>query len=104
LPLLLLYVLAGTWRLAHFNVAGLRHDASGDWFQGQPTTDTAAWFLVLSVLARHLAPTAATVLLAVVFAAGSVLMLSALRYPKNGLPQRILLLLVPLALIALWLA
>ena len=101
-PLLVLYVLAGTWRLAHFNVAGLEEDDTGAWFRGQPTTDTAAWFLVLAVVAVHLAPRAAATLLAVVFAAGSVLMVSALRYPKNGLPQRVLLLLVPLAVVALW--
>lgn len=103
LPLLALYVLAGMWRLAHFNVTGLSESAEGAWFAGQPTTDTAAWFLVLAVIVRFLPPAAATIVMLALFATGSVLMLSGLRYPKNGLPQRILTVLVPLSVLALWL-
>jgi CDP-diacylglycerol--serine O-phosphatidyltransferase len=101
-PVLVLYVLAGTWRLAHFNVAGLETDGTGSWFRGHPTTDTAAWLIVLASVSRHLAPGAAEAFAVAAFAAGAVLMVSGIRYPKNGWPQRVLLVLVPLAVLALW--
>lgn len=99
-----IFVLGALWRLADFNEGGLTHDQGRLYFRGMPTTDVAAWFFVLgSLLAGQvLAVDTIVWILGLFLAAGGMAMTSGLPYQKNGMPTRILLVLVPLAVLWLW--
>lgn len=96
------YALAGLWRLAYFNVHGMSTVGAARYFTGIPTTEAAAWFTVLGALWAGLSRPVVPALFAADFVLGAVFMLANLRYPKDGIGGRILLGLVPAALLLMW--
>lgn len=90
--LLLLYVLGGAWRLAHFNAHSL--GGSGD-FEGIPTPYMAC-LVALALGARHgLGDGLWQAIVWVILALGPWLMLSALPFKKGGLHYKAMWLLMP---------
>ncbi len=77
------YVLAAGVRLARFNVnSKASPEDAAKWFSGLPTTAAAAGVSVAHILAAAvLPPAAASIVMAVIAIAASVLMLSTLRVP-----------------------
>jgi len=101
--LLCLYVLAGLWRLAYFNVISLQESNDGaKFFVGVPTTICASWFVVSLPLRLHVPSTLWTGLMFPFFLLSAVAMVSSLRYAKNGLGTKALYGLVPLAMVLIW--
>ncbi len=98
LPLLVLYVLAAVWRLAHYNLVGL----DGGAFSGVPTTIVASWMLVVCPVALLLPAPGRVALMSGYLAVGAVLMTCGLRYPKDARSTRALFVLVPAAVVACW--
>ncbi len=95
----LLFVICGLWRLAYFNVHGLETGAQGGRYTGMPTTIAASWFLVAAPALARLPGPVTTALITVL----GLLMVSRLPYPKDGLPTKVLYLLVPCATVLVWL-
>ena len=81
--ILALYVLAGAWRLAFYNVHGLEDQGARAVFRGLPTTFAAAWFLALGCLLEVLELPPQGPLLAFLFVS-AVLMVSGIPVPKRG--------------------
>lgn len=104
LAVLLLFVCAGLWRLAYFDVHGLAGEGRSLHYSGVPTTVAASWLLILTVAALHLEAGDRGPLLTAAAAVCAVLMVSRLRYPKAGPATTALYLLVPAAMAAaiLW--
>ena len=98
-----LFVLAGLWRLAYFNLYGLEEGRPGGVYTGVPTTIAASWLLIAAPLLVHLPAHWHGAALIVLTAALALLMVSRLPYPKNGPATNILYLLVPAATAAAWL-
>ena len=98
-----LFVLAGLWRLAHFNLTGLQDLHGSPAFSGLPTTMAAALF-VLAWTGLRLSPLAAhtPALLAALLAVLAPLMLSSLPVKKRGLLMGALQLLALPTLVAAW--
>ncbi|MCY0899078.1 MAG: CDP-alcohol phosphatidyltransferase family protein [Firmicutes bacterium] len=96
------YALMAMWRLADFNERGLEWREGQAYFRGMPTTDVAAWFLVLATAFQVLTDRVSGPGLAGFLLVGGWAMTSSFFYPKNGWGTRMLLGLVPLAVIALW--
>lgn len=98
-----IFVLGALWRLADFNEGGLLQHQGRLYFRGIPTTDVAAWFLVIGSLLAKTVPMVGEVWLVGLFLGiGGIGMTSGLPYQKNGVATRILLVLVPLAVLWLW--
>lgn len=82
---LVLFLLAGVWRLAYYNIHGLEGEGEGrPTFTGLPTTYAACYFVALAAHCQvfqlpfsWLGP--------LYFVGASLLMLSAIRVPKKGL-------------------
>jgi CDP-diacylglycerol--serine O-phosphatidyltransferase len=84
LAVLGIYVAAGLWRLAYYNVHGLEAGAGGKLaFRGLPTTYAGAYFLVGAIWVHALGvdPGVAGLLF---YPLAAALMLSALPVPKRG--------------------
>lgn len=106
LPILLIYVAAGIWRLAYFNIAGIQEGSErGGYFIGVPTTVCASWFVLLYSL-LHIAAVDSTIkaiVLSLYFLLAALLMLSSIPYAKNGIATKLLYLLIPGSVILMWL-
>jgi len=98
LPLLVGYLLAAVWRLAHYNLTGLEEDA----FSGVPTTIVASWMLVLCPGALWLPHPWCVGLVAAFLVVGTLAMVSGLRYPKDAVTTKALYLLLPASVVACW--
>ncbi len=98
----LAFVAAGFWRLAHYNTTGLSGEARYPYYTGLPTTVIAAWLLTLAPAWLRLPAGAREGVLLAFMLAGAVLMVSGVRYPKEGTASRMFYVLIPLALVALW--
>ncbi len=98
-----LFLTAGLWRLADFNLAGVVVRNNRSYFRGIPTTVAACWLLVTISVVMHVAGPAARLGLLVVFAAGTLLMISPVLYPKEGAATKVLYLAVPLGVVLVWL-
>jgi CDP-diacylglycerol--serine O-phosphatidyltransferase len=103
LGLLIVYVLCAVWRLAHFNVTGLAKEDGAERFSGVPTTVVASAFFLLEAGLRFGDPALLHGALIGFFVLGSLLMVAALPFKKNGLVVKSLYLLLPLGLALLWL-
>lgn len=101
--ILSMYVLAGLWRLADFNLAGIVVEDGRPFFRGIPTTVAASWLLVVLAAVIHVSGPLARASLLTVYAAGAFLMSSRILYPKEGVATKILYVAVPLATVLLWL-
>lgn len=104
LLLLFAYVLAGIWRLAHFEQAGLVQWRGRPAFQGVPTPYAASLvFLIACAVLRW--PGALTEM---VLACGMGLlalgMVSSLPFPKGGWHYHVMWALLPIGLLLAWLA
>lgn len=101
--ILSIYVLAGLWRLAYFNLTHLQDEEGGTpYFIGVPTTICASWFVVSLILRVHLEPRVWTMLMFPFFVLCAVGMVSSLRYKKNGRWTKVLYALVPLTILLIW--
>ena len=98
-----LFLLAGLWRLADFNLAGVVVRNNRSYFRGIPTTVAAGWLLVAISVVMHVGGPAARLGLLGVFAVSTVLMISAVLYPKEGPATKVLHLAVPLGVLLVWL-
>lgn len=98
------FAVSALWRLADYNEAGLDVKQGRQYFRGIPTTDVAAWFLILTAGLVRIPQVAVfrPVAFFGYFVAGGFLMISGIPYPKNGRPTQALLVLVPLAVMLLW--
>lgn len=92
-----LFVLAGIWRLAHFNLTG-----EGSVFRGLPTTHAVGGFILLWAICRLGFAAHTTTVLAVFLLAMAPLMLSSIPVQKNGLLTKSLQLLLLPTLVAAW--
>ncbi|SDH65786.1 CDP-alcohol phosphatidyltransferase family protein [Desulfosporosinus hippei] len=101
--ILIAYILSGVSRLAHFNLEGMEEIEGKKYFSGIPTTLAASWFLItLSLLELFNLQHLHDVLL-LFFGALAVLMIAPLQCNKNGLLVKSLYLLIPTAIVLLWL-
>ncbi|MFC5700203.1 CDP-alcohol phosphatidyltransferase family protein [Cohnella faecalis] len=100
---LVLFLAAGLWRLAYFNVSGLEEDGRHSYYTGVPTTIAASWLLVVSPLLLSVDFPGKTPLLAFFLAACGLLMLSSIPIRKNGLLTKSLYILLPAAVVLNWL-
>lgn len=99
---LILYVAAGLWRLAYFNISGVNEEENKTYFIGIPTTICASWFIVLSQLWLISFGSLSKVLFYFFFLTCSIAMVSGIRYNKNGIWTKLLYLLVPLSVVSIW--
>ncbi|MWC29607.1 CDP-alcohol phosphatidyltransferase family protein [Paenibacillus sp. MMS18-CY102] len=99
---LVLYLIAGLWRLAFFNVSGLEEGGRHSYYTGVPTTIAASWLLVLSPLMLAGDFPGREAALAVAFAICGMLMLSAVPFRKNGPATKALYVLLPAAVVLNW--
>ncbi|EFM09429.1 CDP-alcohol phosphatidyltransferase [Paenibacillus curdlanolyticus YK9] len=99
---LVLYLIAGLWRLAFFNVNGLEATGRHSYYTGVPTTIAASWLLVLSPLFLAGDFRGREAALAAIFAICGILMLSAVPFRKNGLATKALYVLLPVAAVLNW--
>ncbi|MCY0877596.1 MAG: CDP-alcohol phosphatidyltransferase family protein [Firmicutes bacterium] len=97
------YVLTAAWRLADFHDQGLRWHGRQAYFRGIPTTDVAAWFVVIVSVLRILGAIGDQGVLGGFLVIGGWGMISPIAYPKDGPMSRLLMGLVPLAVLVLWL-
>ncbi|WP_036604997.1 CDP-alcohol phosphatidyltransferase family protein [Paenibacillus assamensis] len=105
LPFLLLYLMAGVWRLAYFNISGMQQVDRGAYFKGIPTTVCASWFLITFAL-LHISKINLDIqrmLLCLFFLLTAIFMVSAIPYPKNGFATKLLYVLVPGSVLFVWL-
>nr|WP_246628335.1 CDP-alcohol phosphatidyltransferase family protein [Paenibacillus oenotherae] len=104
LPCLLLYVGAGVWRLAYFNIAGMEETERGAYFTGVPTTVCASWFIIVYALLHACGANSAlqAIVWSVYFLLAAVLMLSSIPYAKNGIATKLLYLLIPGSVVLIW--
>lgn len=100
---LVLYVSAGLWRLAYFNISGLNEVDNKQYFIGIPTTICASWFAVLSPFWINTKGPFITSLFFIYFISCTIMLVSAIRYNKNGIWTKLLYFLLPLIIIYLWL-
>lgn len=100
---LVLYLAAGLWRLAYFNVSGLEEDGRHAYYTGVPTTIAASWLLLLSpfMLAGDFQGREAAI--AGAFAICGLLMLSAVPFRKHGMMTKALYVLLPAVVVLNWL-
>lgn len=101
--ILIVYILAGVSRLAHFNLEGMEEIEGNKFFSGIPTTLAASWFLILVCLLKVFNLLYGNSILLLFFVALAVLMVAPLRCAKNGLLVKSLYLLIPAAVVILWL-
>ncbi|MCR8844555.1 CDP-alcohol phosphatidyltransferase family protein [Paenibacillus sp. SC116] len=105
LPFLLLFLMAGIWRLAYFNISGMQQVDQNVYFKGIPTTVCASWFLITFALLHisKLNLDIKLIILCLFFLLTAIFMVSAIPYPKNGFATKLLYVLVPGSVILVWL-
>lgn len=100
---LVAYVLAGVWRLASFEEAGLTHWRGRPAFHGMPTPYAASVLYLLSSLALHWPGELSRFALAVGAFVLPLAMVSAVPFRKGGWHYHLMWLLLPLgAVLACW--
>ncbi|EGW41499.1 CDP-alcohol phosphatidyltransferase family protein [Desulfosporosinus sp. OT] len=100
--ILIAYILSGVSRLAHFNLDGMEEINGQKFFSGIPTTLAASCFLMIVSLLELFDPLHFHAVMLLFFIAFSVLMVAPLKCNKNGLLVKSLYLLIPAAVISLW--
>lgn len=95
-----LHVLAGAWRLAHFNITPQERVDGRVVYRGVPIPYMSAWILVAVGASRLVADPWASALVLLALAVSPPLMLSALPVPKGGWHYRVMYLILPAALAA----
>lgn len=96
--LLIWYALCACWRLARFNLVGMRTNAAGvECFEGFPTTFMGGMLYIITPIVIRIPHPASTALLSAYFLVGGLLMNSGLLIPKRSRATRVLLLLGPIA-------
>ena len=102
---IIVYILCGIWRLAHYNVTGLDHNGKENYFSGLPTTNAAAWFVVLVSVYFGLQSFSLSIYYFFIpfFLIMSFLMIFSFKYNKNSIFTNMLYVLVPAALVVIWL-
>ncbi len=103
ITILCMYVLAGLWRLADFNLTGIGVREGRTFFRGIPTTVAASWLLVVLSAEVHVSSALTRGVLLTAYAACALLMSSRIQYPKEGAATKILYVAVPMATALLWL-
>ena len=98
IPISLLYVVSGIWRLAYFNLHGMQED---DTFIGVPTPVAASWLVIFSVVPDFFIPGQQGFILLIIALACSFLMVSSIPYKKDGKLTLMLYFLLPLCLVLL---
>lgn len=101
--ILIFYILAGVSRLAHFNLEGMEEIDGKKFFSGIPTTLAASWFLIIVSLLETLNLLHMKWILMVFLLILAVLMDAPLRCHKNGVLVKSQYLLLPMAVVILWL-
>ena len=99
---LIIYIISGVSRLAHFNLNGMEEIDGKKYFSGVPTTIAASWFLITLSLLQTVIKFDFHYILFLFFTAFAVLMVFPLNCNKNGFFVKSLYLLIPLAVIILW--
>ncbi len=94
----MLFVAAGIWRLAYYNLTGLSGSGDDERFTGVPTTIAASWYLILAALLSHAPGSTTAVVLPLAHLALALAMVSAIRFPKHGLWVNSLYVAIPAAL------
>lgn len=100
--ILILYILAGECRLAHFNLEGMEEIDGKKYFSGIPTTLAASWFLILVSLLETLNLLYMKSILMMFFLILAILMDAPLRCHKNGILVKSLYIMLPIAVAILW--
>jgi len=100
--ILIIYILSGVSRLAHFNLTGMNEISGKQYFSGLPTTVSASWFLIVVSLNKIIIKLDFYFVLLSFFVVFSILMVSPLKFNKNGLIIKVLYILIPVAVIILW--
>jgi CDP-diacylglycerol---serine O-phosphatidyltransferase len=100
--LLIIYILSGVSRLAHFNLTGMDEIDGKQYFSGVPTTIAASWFLITVSLLQTKLKFDLHYLLSLFFVVFAILMVFPLKCGKNGWVVKSLYLLIPMAVIVLW--
>lgn len=99
----LLYALAGLLRLARFGVVGTSNTTGREVFEGIPTLFAAAVLQPVSALALWLPEDTRAPVLTAFYLLAAPAMVSSIPFPKRGLHTRAMWVMVPLALLAVWL-
>ena len=97
------YILSGIWRLAHYNLIGTNEVNGIEYFSGIPTTLVGAWFLMLMSFHPIITPHLLITGLVVLFIVSAGLMLSSVRYAKEGWITQFTTVLTPVSVIMMWL-
>lgn len=97
------YCVCGIWRLAYFNITGLAGEGSEERFTGVPTTVAASWFLIALALLGHAPRALFRPSLVALYLILGLLMASSLPFRKRGLLVKSLYLLLPAAMLLVWL-
>ncbi|MDP4181597.1 MAG: CDP-alcohol phosphatidyltransferase family protein [Bacillota bacterium] len=100
--ILIIYIIAGVSRLAHFNLEEMEEIDGKKFFSGIPTTLAASWFLIIVSLLETLNLLYLKSILMVSFLILAILMDAPLRCHKNGVLVKSLYLLLPTAVAILW--
>jgi CDP-diacylglycerol--serine O-phosphatidyltransferase len=99
IALVILNAVAGLWRLAYFDLRGLRREGEREYFTGAPTTRSAAVFYIMLTLGG-LFRERLDLLLYAFFAASPLLMLSGIPMRKNSPFERAFFFILPLCAVA----
>ena len=99
---MLLYIVSGVGRLAHFNISAMEEVDGKKYFSGIPTTLSASWFLIAVSVMQIIPMLDFKIIFYLFFIGLSILMVSPIRCNKNGLLVKSLYLLIPVSLILLW--
>lgn len=100
--LLVAYGLAGVWRLAHFEEAGLVRWRGRQAFQGVPTAYAASLVFLLCCLAVRVPGEPVRLLLTAAMPLLAIAMVSRLPFPKGGWHYRVMWGLLPLGAAIAW--
>lgn len=99
---LILFILSGVCRLAHFNLEGMEEIDGKKCFSGVPTTLAAIGFLISVSLSQAFSHRYLHLILFLFFAIFAVLMVSPLKLSKNGILVKAVYFLILMAVIILW--
>lgn len=99
---LMVYIIAGAGRLVHFNLTGMEKVDGKQYFSGVPTAVAACWFVIIFSLCRTQPGINFYYWMPAFFIIAAILMVSSLKYNKNGFITKLLYPLMPLAIVILW--
>ncbi len=100
--IMILYILSGVCRLAHFNLEGMEEIDGEKCFSGVPTTLAAIGFLISASLAQAVSHQYLHLILFLFFVIFAVLMVSPVKCRKNGILIKTIYFLILMAVISLW--